>query len=84
MGFSWPRIKLNSQIFIFGDFGYIWDINNAYNPDHQHGSSVGAGFRATACQHVLFDFMLAQPLNPAIANNGKGYLRILFNIKLYA
>ncbi len=77
------KIKLTSQIFIFGDTGYIWDINKAMSPNYEYGSSAGVGCRANVLKHLMFDLTLAQPFNPSIALLDKGYLRILFNIKLY-
>jgi hemolysin activation/secretion protein len=82
--FAIPRWKLNSQIFGFLDCGFVWNRNKTIQPSHQFGSSTGVGYKIDAMRHLSLDFTVAAPLKPSTITGMSNFVRLLFNIKVYA
>lgn len=80
---SVPKLKLFSQLFGFVDFGYVWNMNNI-QPTSESGSSTGLGTRINMLKHVNVDFIVGVPLKPASIEGTPNYVRVLFNVKIYA
>lgn len=80
--FTNPKYKLVSQLFLFVDCGFVWDINNV-QPTRQSGVSTGAGYRVNMLEHANLDFTIAKPLKPSNITGNANYTRLLFNLKIY-
>ncbi len=80
---SIARVKLLSQIFAFIDAGCVWNLNDI-QPTTEAGASTGLGTRMNMMQHVNVDFIVGVPLNQASIEGTPNYVRVLFNVKVYA
>lgn len=78
-----PSYKLYSHVFGYFDIGYVWDINNV-QPTSQYGASTGLGTRMNLMRHVNFDFIIGVPLKSSTIEGTPNFVRILFNLKIYA
>ena len=47
--YSYERLKLNSQLFIFADCGFTWNINKTVQPSHQKDHQLAAGLGQNLC-----------------------------------
>lgn len=82
--FALAFCKLNSQMFYFFDFGFVWNINKSVPPTNQFGASTGLGYKVNLLKHCSMDFIVAAPLKPSTIEGTPNFVRLLFNIKLYA
>lgn len=78
------KLNLFSHIFAFFDFGYVWDIHTNVVPTYQNGASTGLGTRFNMLKHVKCDFIVGAPLKNSQIAGTPNFVRVLFNLKIYA
>jgi hemolysin activation/secretion protein len=71
-----------TQLYVFGDWGRVWNRSPLAQPIFRMGASAGAGLRATVMKYVSGGIEIAMPVHRSGRDYDPSNYRILMNLKI--
>jgi hemolysin activation/secretion protein len=71
-----------TQLYVFGDWGRVWNRSPMAQPVFRMGASAGAGLRATVMKYVSGGIEIAFPVYRSGSSHDPADYRIMMNLKL--